>query len=178
MLLRCSAKTKPVRVPADLDGLHGLVIPGGESTAITRLMQRNGLWGAIKKKHKKGMAVYGSCAGAILVAGRILSRRQPSLGLIGISVERNAYGRQADSFETELMARGLSRPEKPFPGVFIRAPSIEKVGSSSGVEVLAEFNKKPVMVLGRRAKVLATTFHPELTTDTRVHELFLRIAGI
>ncbi|MFH1224831.1 MAG: pyridoxal 5'-phosphate synthase glutaminase subunit PdxT [Candidatus Diapherotrites archaeon] len=169
MLNSCGAQVSHVKLPADLRGLHGFVIPGGESTAILRLMERSSMKGAILHHFKKGMAIYGSCAGAIVLAKRILSHRQDSLAILDISVSRNAYGTQQDSFEAELDVKGFSNP---FHGIFIRAPIIESVGA--GVEILAEFEGKPVMV--RSGKLLATTFHPELANDKRIHELFLRIA--
>jgi 5'-phosphate synthase pdxT subunit len=157
-----------VRLPGQMEGLDGLVIPGGESTAIAKLMRTYGFYDAIRQRHDAGMAVWGTCAGAILLAreiGDALPDQEP-LGLMDISVQRNAYGRQVDSFEAPLDMRHLG---DPFPGVFIRAPLIERVGAE--VEVLAEHDGR--IVAARERDRLATTFHPELTGDTRVHRFFI-----
>jgi 5'-phosphate synthase pdxT subunit len=157
-----------VRLPGQMEGLDGLVIPGGESTAIAKLMTAYGFYDTIRERHDAGMAVWGTCAGAILLAreiGDALPDQEP-LGLMDISVRRNAYGRQVDSFEAPLDMRHLG---DPFPGVFIRAPLIERVGE--GVEVLAEHDGR--IVAARERDRLATTFHPELTGDTRVHRFFM-----
>jgi len=168
MLSLLGAETAPIRKPTELGNLDALIIPGGESTTIWNLMLRSGLRDAIIEHHSAGMAIYGSCAGAILLAKKIRGG-QPSLALLDISVQRNAYGRQVDSFEAGLEVRGF---KGHFPGIFIRAPVIERAGSE--VEILAQHNGTPVMV--RAGNMLATTFHPELTDDTRVHELFLKMA--
>jgi 5'-phosphate synthase pdxT subunit len=156
MLAGLGADVVEVRKPAQLDGLDGLVIPGGESTTFTRLMQLYGLDEAIVDF---GGAVFGTCAGMI-----VLDRDH--LGLVDISVRRNAFGRQAASFETDLDVVGES---EPLHAVFIRAPWVEDAGP--GVEVLAELNGRPV--LAREGRYLVAAFHPELTNDTRLHELFL-----
>lgn len=168
MLALLGTETSLIRRPTELANLDALIIPGGESTTIWNLMQRTGMANAIIEHHSAGMAIYGSCAGAILLAKRIAGN-QPSLSLLDIEIERNAYGRQVDSFEAPIEIKNF---KKPFPGIFIRAPVIERAGS--GVEILARHNGKPVMV--RAGNMLATTFHPELTEDTRVHELFLKMA--
>lgn len=156
-----------VRLPKDLKEIGGLIIPGGESTTISSLAKKTGLDLEIKKMHGKGMAVFGSCAGAIFVAKKILAETKVKpLRLMDFEIERNAYGRQADSFETELELDG-----KKFPAAFIRAPIIKTVGKS--VEVLCRFEKKPVLV--RQGNVLAATFHTELYGETTVHELFLEM---
>jgi 5'-phosphate synthase pdxT subunit len=163
------AATVTVRLPGQMEGLDGMVIPGGESTAIAKLMRTYGFYEAIRERHSAGMAVWGTCAGAILMAreiGDALPDQEP-LGLMEISVRRNAYGRQVDSFETPLDIRHLG---DRFPGVFIRAPLIERVGSD--VEVLAEHDGR--IVAARERDMLATTFHPELTGDTRVHRFFMQ----
>jgi pyridoxal 5'-phosphate synthase pdxT subunit len=156
MLRRLGAEVVEVRKPEELDGLDGLVVPGGESTAIARLIDVYGLEGAIREFERP---VFGTCAGLIM-----LDREH--LGLVDLTVRRNAYGRQVASFETDLALAGT---DEPLRGVFIRAPRVEAVGPD--VEVLAEHDGEPVLV--RQGRFLAATFHPELTHDTRVHELFL-----
>ena len=167
MLKKCDIDVVPVKLPDDLEGASGLIIPGGESTTIGNLMQRYGLDKAIVKKHKQGMAIYGTCAGAILLAKDIIGSQQPRLNLLDISVKRNDYGRQIDSFETELNIEDIGK----FNGIFIRAPVIEKVNSA--VKILSNFHSKPVLV--QKDNILAGTFHPELTEDKRVHEYFIRM---
>ena len=156
MLRRLGAEVVEVRKPEELGGLDGLVVPGGESTAIARLIDVYGLEGAIREFERP---VFGTCAGLIM-----LDREH--LGLVDLTVRRNAYGRQVASFETDL---ALAGDDEPLRGVFIRAPRVEAVGPD--VEVLAEHDGEPVLV--RQGRFLAATFHPELTDDTRVHELFL-----
>jgi 5'-phosphate synthase pdxT subunit len=157
-----------VRLPKQLDGCAGLVIPGGESTAIGKLMETYGFYDAVARRHADGMAVWGTCAGAILLARTVLDALpgQRSLGLLDIAIRRNAYGRQVDSFEAPLDIAGL---DEPYTGVFIRAPWIEGVGD--GVEVLARHDGRIVAV--REGTLMATTFHPELTGDPRIHRLFV-----
>lgn len=157
-----------VKLPEDLDDVHALIIPGGESTVIGMMMQRYKLDKAIKEKHKGGMPIYGSCAGAIALATEIIGSRQPKLGLVDMSIKRNDYGRQIDSFEAEFEIKGIGN----FKGVFIRAPVIKKI--YNGAEILAEYTKDPIMI--RHDIILITTFHPELTDDLRVHEYFLDMA--
>jgi 5'-phosphate synthase pdxT subunit len=156
MLRRLGADVVEVRKPEELEGLDGLVVPGGESTAIARLIEVYGLEGAIRDFERP---VLGTCAGLIM-----LDREH--LGLVDLTVQRNAYGRQVASFETDL---DLAGDGEPLRGVFIRAPRVEAVGPE--VEILAEHEGEPVLV--RQGRFLAATFHPELTDDTRVHELFL-----
>jgi 5'-phosphate synthase pdxT subunit len=155
-----------VRMPKDLEGIDGLVIPGGESTTIGKLMVKYGLDKAITKKYNEAMLIYGTCAGAILLAKDILHSEQPRLELIDISISRNSYGRQIDSFETEIDVNGL---KKPFPAIFIRAPQIKR--TSKDVEILSMHNRLPVLI--RTEKILISTFHPELSEDTRIHEYFI-----
>lgn len=169
MLKKCSANAVSVRLPEDLEDVSGLIIPGGESTAIGNLMQRNGLDKEIIKKHKQGMAIYGTCAGAILLAKDIIGSGQPRLGLLDVSIKRNDYGRQIDSFEAELDIEKVGK----FSGIFIRAPVIEEV--HNGVQVLSKFNGKPVLI--QKSDILASTFHPELTGDKRIHEYFVEIVN-
>lgn len=158
-----------VRMPDQLDECAALVIPGGESTAIGKLMREYGFYEPIRLRHEQGMAVWGTCAGAILVARDIIDAisGQESLGLMDISVRRNAYGRQVDSFEVDLDFDELDGGM--FCGVFIRAPWIESVGE--GVEVLAEHDDH--IVAARQGDMMASVFHPELTGDPRVHRYFL-----
>jgi 5'-phosphate synthase pdxT subunit len=160
--------TVAVRLPDQLDGCAGLVIPGGESTAIGKLMATYGFYDAVAEHYAGGMAVWGTCAGAILIAREVLDAlpEQRSLGLMDISIRRNAYGRQVDSFEADLQVRGL---REPFHGVFIRAPWIESVGET--VEIVARHADR--IVAARQGDLLATTFHPELTGDTALHRLFV-----
>ena len=159
--------TREVRLPVHLDGLDGLVIPGGESTTIARLLQRFGLQDPLREQAKAGFPIWGTCAGAILLGDAVPGLDRPPLGLLPIAVERNAYGRQVDSFETDLDVPALGA--KPFHAVFIRAPRIAGLGT--GVEVLARHEDDPVIV--RRGPLLATTFHPELTSDVRLHGYFM-----
>ncbi|MCX7911620.1 MAG: pyridoxal 5'-phosphate synthase glutaminase subunit PdxT [Dehalococcoidales bacterium] len=161
-----------VRLPQELDGLSGLVIPGGESTTISRLMLDYNLMEAIARRAEDGLAVFGTCAGMIVMAREISGNSVPSLRLMAIRVRRNAFGRQVDSFETPLEIPVLG--ERPFPGVFIRAPFIEEC--ADGVEVLARLDNGTV-VAARQGKFLATAFHPELTDDLRLHRYFLDIAS-
>ena len=156
MLRRLGADPVEVRKPEQLDGLDGLVIPGGESTTFMRLMRLYGLEEAIRRFEQP---VLGTCAGLI-----VLDRDH--LGLVDVEVARNAYGRQVFSFEADL---DLAGEEKPLRGVFIRAPRVQRAGEK--VEVLGELGGEPVLL--RQGRFLVATFHPELTDDTRVHELFL-----
>lgn len=166
-LARVGQEGREVRLPEHLDGLDGLVIPGGESTTMAKLMVAYGLDRAIVAFQRGGGAVWGTCAGAILIAREVLGRPdQPRLNLIDLVVARNAYGRQVASFEADLDVAGL---DAPFRGVFIRAPRIVEVGG--GVDVLATHDDVPVAVAAGR--VMATVFHPELSNDDRLHRLFL-----
>jgi 5'-phosphate synthase pdxT subunit len=161
-----------VRLPEQLEDCDGLIIPGGESTAIGKLMDTYGFYEAIPDRHAAGMGIWGTCAGAILIARDIIDALpdQRPLGLMDIAVRRNAYGRQVDSFEVELAVKGLDRT---YTGVFIRAPRIEAVGND--VEVLAEHAGRIVAV--RQGNLMATSFHPELTGDPRIHRLFVEGLG-
>ena len=169
VLRRLGADEVEVRVPGDLAGVDGLIIPGGESTTIGKLMVQYGLDRAIPDAVQKGMAVYGTCAGMILLAKRASGGEPPLLRVMDIEVARNAYGRQVDSFETDLEVPVLGPP--PLHAVFIRAPVIEEVGR--GVEVLASLNGRPV--LAREGRLLVSSFHPELAPDDRVHRYFLDV---
>ena len=164
-----------VKLPEDLDGIDGLIIPGGESTAMTVIMRRHGLDNALKQAFKAGLPVYGTCAGAILLATKVLSgdegdKRVEPFGLIPMTVQRNAYGRQRESREVFLTDHKLGG-EDPLHAVFIRAPRIVEIGE--GVEVLATYDDDPVLV--RYGNAMAGTFHPELTMDLRPHEYFLKL---
>lgn len=158
-----------VRLPSQLAELNGLVIPGGESTAIAKLMVSYGFYDPIRQHHGAGLAIWGTCAGAILIAREILDAvpGQESLGLMDIVARRNAFGRQKDSFEADLDISGLEGG--PFRGVFIRAPWIEECGPE--VEPLADHDGR--VVAARQGDLMATAFHPELTGDPRVHRFFV-----
>ena len=166
MLTRLGADVVEVRAPRDLDGVHGLIMPGGESTTIGNLLAATGLDEEIAARVRDGMAVWGTCAGAILLATDIEGSTQPRLGLIDMRIARNAYGRQVESFRAELDAKGIGR----IPAFFIRAPVIR----SCAGDVLASHDGTPVLV--RKGNILVSTFHPELTEDTSVHAYFLEMA--
>lgn len=161
--------TSLIRRPGDMDDLDGLVIPGGESTTISKLMRKWELFRRIKEEVKADLPVFGTCAGLILLA-RDLTDGPPTLELMDIGVERNAYGRQIESFEAELEVDGHGGlGEGPLKGVFIRAPQVTRVGE--GVDVLARYEDQPVLL--RQDGILGATFHPELTDSSAVHEYFL-----
>ena len=157
-----------VRRPEHLTDLDGLVLPGGESTTMSNLLVSSGLARPLAEAIASGLAVFGTCAGMILLSTKILDGRddQISFSAIDATVRRNAYGRQVDSFECDLSVTSL---DSPFHAIFIRAPAIEELGS--GVEVLASWNDAPVLI--RSGRIMAASFHPELTADTRIHRLFL-----
>ena len=159
-----------VRVPEHLGGVDALILPGGESTTMTRLLDTSGLREPLTGMLRDGLPALGTCAGLILVATDVLDGRpdQVPLGVLDVTVQRNAYGRQRESFEADLDVDGLAGPS--FPGVFIRAPVVERVGDE--VEVLAEYAGEPVLVRG--GAVWGSTFHPELSGDLRVHQRFLQ----
>jgi pyridoxal 5'-phosphate synthase pdxT subunit len=159
-----------VRTPAELGALDALILPGGESTTMSKLLDSSGVRVPMVDLLAEGLPVLGTCAGMILLAREVVDGRpdQESFGVIDVAVRRNAYGRQRDSFEADLVVDGLTGG--PFPGVFIRAPRIESVGE--GVEVLASHEDVPV--LARQGAVVVTSFHPELSGDLRLHEWFLR----
>ena len=156
----------------DVASVDGLILPGGESTTIGKLLERFDLLEPITTRGAEGMPLYGTCAGMILMAKEVVGAQDaPSrLGVMDIAVRRNAYGRQVDSFEADVVMKGLA---EPFRAVFIRAPAIEDVGE--GVEVLASHAERPVLL--RQGHLLASSFHPEMTGDGRVHELFLGMVG-
>lgn len=159
-----------VRTPKDLEDVSGLIIPGGESTTIGKLMVRSGLDRAIPGRISRGLSVYGTCAGMILMARTVRGGEPPLLRVMDISVLRNAYGRQVDSFEVDVTIPTFGPP--PLRAVFIRAPVLEDVGS--GVEVLASLDGRPI--LARQGHLLVSSFHPELASDDRVHRYFLDMA--
>lgn len=155
----CGATVVSVKTPEDLEKVEALVMPGGESTTISKLMHWSGLWEAVEERAKAGMPIYGTCAGAILLA---------DMGLMDLEVERNAYGRQLDSFETSFDVR-LGEKEKKVKAIFIRAPRFRRIGKK--VDSLAEYDGEAVLV--RQGNFLASTFHPELTGDFSIHRYFL-----
>jgi pyridoxal 5'-phosphate synthase pdxT subunit len=166
-----------VRLPGDLDGLAGLIIPGGESTTLSLLLESSGLFDPLDRAFRAGLPVLGTCAGMILLAGNVLDGRpdQRRFGAIDLTVRRNGYGRQVASFESDVAVDGLG-PE-PLHAVFIRAPRVERVGA--GVEVLARLSRagddRSEPVVCRQDRVLVTSFHPELTGDHRLHQLFVEM---
>lgn len=166
---RAGAAAIPVKNGADLDRVSGLIIPGGESTTVMKLLDRFSLAAPIVERTRSGMPLWGTCMGMIVVAHDVAGLTQRTLDLIDVTVRRNAFGRQNDSAEVDLDVPALGR--EPFPAIFIRAPWIERTGS--GVELLAQRGGHGVMV--RQGNVLGTSFHPELTTDSRVHAYFLNM---
>jgi 5'-phosphate synthase pdxT subunit len=167
ILKKLGVEPVEVRSVEDLEGLAGLIVPGGESTTIGKIMVESGLLDGVRSYFYKGGPVWGTCAGMVLAASATTGGRQPLLGLMNALVERNGFGRQVNSFEKDLEIEGF---EKPFTGVFIRAPFFEDVGP--GVEVIGTVGDKVVAAKGEN--ILVTAFHPELTDDHRFHEYFLR----
>lgn len=167
-LRRMGLDAPEVRLPRDLDRLDGMIIPGGESTTILRLMRSSGLLEPLRTLAGDGFPIWGTCAGMILLAKRLDDTGVPALQAMDITVRRNAFGRQVDSFETDLPIAALGGD--PFHAVFIRAPIIEEVGPA--VDVLARLADGTPVAAGER-RLLVTAFHPELTSDTRLHRLFL-----
>jgi 5'-phosphate synthase pdxT subunit len=169
MLQSLGAEVVEVRLPEHLAGLDGLIIPGGESTTIGKLAVQYGLIEPLRE-FAQTKPTWGTCAGMIFLAKDTGIDRQPILGLMDISVNRNAFGRQIDSFEADLQIKGLS--DQPFPAVFIRAPVVTATGA--GVEVLSQLDDHRI-VAAQQDHLLATAFHPELTNDPRLHEYFLKL---
>ena len=165
ILRSLGVKAVDVRLPHHLNELDGLIIPGGESTTIGKLMKLYGMDKAIIRQYQNGMAIWGTCAGAILLAKKIEGSDQPRLNLMDISIRRNDYGRQIDSFEAEVEVGGIGSMR----GVFIRAPVIKETGED--VEVLAHYEGNPIVV--RQGNLLASTFHPELSNSQKIHEYFI-----
>ena len=170
MVAGLGAETVEVRAPADLEGCDGLILPGGESTTQLQFLQEEGLADAIVKFAKRGSPVFGTCAGAILLATEVLNPRQDSLKLMEMTILRNGYGRQIAS---DVVTGSTTLKKEPLEMVFIRGPIIERAGK--GIEVLAEYAGKPTLV--QCGNIMAATFHPELTDDTIVHEHFLNLAA-
>lgn len=166
---RLGAEAREVRQLKDMSGIDAMIIPGGESTTIGKLLVEWDMLDPLRERIEKGMPVYGSCAGLILLCREIENSNQPRLGVLDATVRRNAFGRQVDSFETDLEMPELGPP--PFPAVFIRAPVLIGVGPK--VRVLANVRGQAVAV--RQDNVLATSFHPELTPDVRLHRYFLEM---
>ena len=161
-----------IRLPHQLDDIDGLIIPGGESTTIVQLIDIYGFRDALRQRAQSGMAIWGTCAGMIVIADRLTDKRPEPLRLMDIEVSRNAFGRQVDSFEADIEFEDIEGA--PFHCVFIRAPVVNRVGES--VKVLATLEDgRPVAV--RQGNMLATAFHPELTGDSRIHALFARMVG-
>jgi pyridoxal 5'-phosphate synthase pdxT subunit len=168
MLARLGASPREVRLPSDLVGLDGLIIPGGESTTIGKLLVSYELLDPLRRLVGSGFPIYGTCAGTILLARDIGGLDQPLLATMDLVVQRNAFGRQLQSFETDVKVAGLG--DEPFRAVFIRAPAITSTGPD--VDVLASLENGPI-VAARQGSLLVTCFHPELTNDARFHGLFL-----
>jgi 5'-phosphate synthase pdxT subunit len=170
MLQRIGCPWTEVRKPDQLAGVAGLIIPGGESTTLLKLMAAWDFESALRDFHAAAKPIFGTCAGVILLASEVTNPVQHSLGLLDVSVERNSYGRQIDSFETHgsYSANGSGASERPLEMVFIRAPRIVRVGP--GVRVLARHDAEPVLVAA--GPILGATFHPEMTDDPTVHQLF------
>ena len=168
LLDRCGVEAVPVHKLGDLPDLDGLVIPGGESTAIGQLMEECGFLGPLRVLAAHGFTIYGTCAGMIILAERVQGGSVPRLGVMDITVRRNSFGRQRESFEADLNISGLEG--KPLRAVFIRAPHVVETGP--GTRVLARFGERAVFV--QQGNLMATAFHPELTEDARIHALFAR----
>jgi len=169
---RLGSRAIDVRRPEQLDAIDALVIPGGESTTIGKLAERYGFIPKLRERIAQGMAVWGTCAGAIFIARDVPGHPHPILGAMDLTVQRNAFGRQRDSFEADLEVPRLG--ERPFHAVFIRAPLIERAGEQ--VEILATLPGGAIVAV-RQDRLLATSFHPELTSDDRFHAYFLSLGG-
>jgi 5'-phosphate synthase pdxT subunit len=170
VLDKLGVESAEIRLPHQLDEVDGLIIPGGESTTIVQLIDIYDFRDTLTRKAAEGLPIWGTCAGMIVISKRLTDHRPSPLGLMDIEVSRNAFGSQVHSFEADLEMGDISGPA--FRAVFIRAPVVNKVGE--GVRVLAQISDgRPVAV--RQDRLLATSFHPELTDDTRVHELFVRM---
>jgi 5'-phosphate synthase pdxT subunit len=168
VLQQLDVEAVPVRLPREIEGVDGLIIPGGESTTISRLIFTYSLEQEIKVLVKRGKPLFGTCAGMILMSKNISGNTTKALSMMDITVKRNAFGRQRESFETDLSVPVLG--DEPYPAIFIRAPLIERCGD--GVEVLAKLDDGTI-VAARQDKLLVTAFHPELTHDFRFHRYFL-----
>lgn len=175
MLAEVGAAVTLLRTPAGLDCVDAVVLPGGESTTMTKMLRSSGLFEPLRDAITAGMPAFGTCAGLILLAARLepVDGDVCPFGVIDMTVSRNAYGRQIDSFERDVALADAGSETAPFHAVFIRAPVVTSAGPS--VEVLATLDERPVLVA--QGAVMAATFHPELTADTRLHERFVRLAG-
>jgi 5'-phosphate synthase pdxT subunit len=169
MIEMCGARGIGIKRPSGLNDVNGLIIPGGESTTIGKLIEEYGFTGEIRRLAEGGIPIFGTCAGLIVMARHTRGRHGPLLELVDITVDRNAFGRQVDSFEIDIAVEGIDDPDRPFHAVFIRAPLIEEIGR--GVEVLARLREGAVMA--RERNFLVGAFHPELTGDPRIHGYFL-----
>lgn len=169
MVQDCGFKAIEIKKPSQIKEIDSLILPGGESTTMSLLSREQKLLKEIKNSIEKGLPVFGTCAGAILLAKKV-GKKSGLIGAMDLGIERNAYGRQLNSFEADLKIDGF---QKSFPGVFIRAPVINSVGKNG--LVLSSYNKKPVLV--KQNQLLASTFHPELTLDSRLHKFFLKEVG-
>lgn len=174
VISRLGAEPREIRQRRDLKGIDSLIIPGGESTTIGKLMVDLDIMAPLKADIADGMPVYGTCAGLILLCERIENSDQPRLGLLDATVRRNAFGRQVDSFEVDLPIRELGA--EPFPCVFIRAPIILETGPDARIMAKVEQDGAERAVAMRQGNILATSFHPELTGDARLHEYFLKMS--
>ena len=172
ILQQLGEEASPIRLPSELDGLDGLIIPGGESTSILNLMHSFNLIQPLKKLAQAGFPILGTCAGMICLARKVSNSNMEPLALMDMEVRRNAFGRQVDSFETELLVSALGN--ESFPAIFIRAPIIERAGPQ--VEILAKL-PNGAAVAARQRKLVAAAFHPELTSDSRLHSYFLKIVA-
>lgn len=172
VLRRLGAEVNEVRLPQHLAGLDGLILPGGESTTVGKLAMEYQLLEPLRELAASGVPLWGTCAGLILLA-RDVGREQPLVGALNVQVNRNAFGRQVDSFEAELKVPVLTEPERPFRAVFIRAPLVTYVGPA--VNVLARLDDSNGVVAVQQGHVLGTAFHPELTNDDRFHRYFLAL---
>ncbi|MHB9130915.1 MAG: pyridoxal 5'-phosphate synthase glutaminase subunit PdxT [Armatimonadota bacterium] len=164
---RAGGEAVPVKTREEIERVDGLIIPGGESTTVGKLLDRFGLMDQVRRLPEEDKPIFGTCTGMILLAKEIEASNQPHIGIMNVTIRRNAFGRQVDSFEEDLPVQGIEGG--PVRAVFIRAPYITEL--KPGVEVLAEFDGHPVMV--REGNILAAAFHPELTTDPRVHRMFI-----
>jgi 5'-phosphate synthase pdxT subunit len=170
MLEKLGVEVSEIRLPHQLDGIDGLIIPGGESTTIVQLIDIYNFRDVLREKIKVGLPVWGTCAGLIVISDKLSDHRPEPLHIMDIEVSRNAFGRQLDSFEADIEFDEIEGP--PFHCVFIRAPGVDKMGKE--VRVLAKLDDgRPIAV--RQGNMLATSFHPELTDDTRIHDLFIKM---
>ena len=170
MLTKLGVNVAEVRLPEQLEDINGLIIPGGESTTISQLLDIFDIKNYIVKKAKSGMPIWGTCAGMIILASSLTDKKPIPLNLMNTVVSRNAFGRQIDSFEESIEIKSIGDPK--YRGIFIRAPMFVKIGEE--VEILAKLNdNNPVLV--RQKNMMASSFHPELTSDSRIHEYFIKI---